>query len=205
MDPLEILKAVDDFYRSAWDKLIIYTGILVAVVGVIIPILFTWLQNRTQRIREEVIKKELENAFDAKLKEIEEKLTGSIEENMGKKSAEIEKKIENKVEMVEAYAIHIQGDNRFNQKLFKLSLKDYFIAGKIYLNGKDHLHLGRVNTGIKEAIQSITKEELEALQSESSQPSTYISLLEEKNENGILTDFITVLKHVINSKLKSGD
>ncbi len=152
----------------------------------------------------EAIKKELENAFDAKLKEIEEKLTGSIEENMGKKSAEIEKKIENKVEMVEAYAIHIQGDNRFNQKLFKLSLKDYFIAGNIYLNGKDYLHLGRVNTGIKEAIQSITKEELEALQSESSQPSTYISLLEEKNENGILTDFITVLKHVISRSLKMG-
>ena len=202
MDPLDILKAVDDFYRSAWDKLIIYTGILVAVVGVIIPILFTWLQNRTQRIREEAIKNELENALDTKLKEIEGKLTSSIEEKLREKSTEIEKKIENKLEIVEAYAIHIQGDNRFNQKLYKLSLHDYIVVGIKYLKTKDYLHLGRANNGIKDSIKLMIKEEFEANQSENSELSTYISLLEEKNENGILTDFISTLKIEIKNKLK---
>lgn len=201
MDPIEILKSVDEFYNSAWNKLIIFTSILVAVVGVIIPILLTWWQNRTLKIREDAIQKELNSSLTITIKNIEEKLTNRINEEFDNKIEKIKSEMNQEVANIRAGTFHLQGNNNLKEKLYKLAIIDFFTAGENYLEGKDLLNLGRINNLIKNNLGKLSKEELEELESENSEPSDYINKLEDSNENEVFTDLIRELKMSI-TKIK---
>ena len=197
MNPIEILKSVNEFYNSAWDKLIIFTSILVAVVGVIIPILLTWWQNRTLKIREDAIQKELNSTLSNAINNIEEKLTKRINDEIDSKIELIKLEMKREVGNVRAGTFHLQGNNNLKEKLYKWALTDFFTAGEGYLDGKDFLNLGRINDLIKDNLGKLSKEELEEMESDNSGPSDYIKTLEDSNENDVFTDLIRKIKITI--------
>lgn len=203
MEPNEILKSVNDFYQQAWDKLILYSTILIAFIGVIVPILFTLLQNRTQLIREDAIKKELGNFFDSKLKEMETALEASITKKFEGQINKINKKIDDKINLVDAGVYHIQGNMYFDKEKYLLAIMSYFVAGEGYLKGKDYANLEVINKNIKQTIPNLPINELKTAQEEDEiKPYEYISLLMKNNENGLFTDIIGELKKEMSAKLK---
>lgn len=145
------------------------------------------------------------NAFDAKLKEIEEKLIGDIEKKIKDKTSEIEKMIINKFGLAQAVSFHMLGNKCREEKEFKEALNDFCTAGIGYLKGEDILNIQRVNANIKLTLSEIKKEDLESLLEEESQPTNYISLLEDSDKNGIFTDLIKDFKRLVAKKIKSED
>jgi len=177
MEPIEILQKVDEFYNSAWTKLLIIVGIM----GILFPIIFAIIQHWFLGIREGAIKKELQSIFDVKLNEIKEKLISSIEEKFEEKSKEIIKLVKKETDLIDAGIYHVQANDSFEKGEYSDALESYIVAGEKYLNGTDYLNLGRVNDGIKDTLKSIKKEDLEAIIEEESEPKKYISLLKKKN------------------------
>ena len=84
-DPLDVLNKVDAFYNSAWNMLIIYTTILLALVGVILPILISWWQNRVLKFREESLKKEFLLELQNLLSEFKEEFAKKNDETISEK------------------------------------------------------------------------------------------------------------------------
>lgn len=205
MESQEILKAVNDFYQQAWDKLLIYSGILVGVVGIIIPILFNWLQNRTISIREEAIKKGLENNFNSKVREIEEKLIVLVDEKLEKKSNEIQKTLRDHLSAVEAGVLLVQGISNVRIGNLKDALSDFCGAGKLALESNDIANLQRINNNLNMLIPTMSKEDLVSIQEEESQPTEYFSLLEKNNSKSQYSDLLMALKREVSKKLKSED
>jgi len=204
MDPTEILKSVNDFYQQAWDKLIIYTGILVAVVGIIIPILFTWLQNRTQRIREESIKKEIDSNLDLKIKEIEEKLNKKYEETISKMSSELLDKVSIKAELAEAYSFYNQGNSSFAKKDFYTALYSYFSAATRFLKGDEYSNLLRINDNILNSLGFSNEEVLNRLDETGNGIEEYLSFLKENDDKNLFYDFIDNVQIIV-KKIKETD
>jgi hypothetical protein len=197
MDPIDVLSKVDAFYASAWDKLLVFTSILVATVGIIIPILFNWLQNRTLRIREETIKKDIENTLVNKFKELEKTFKENNETTMNEKLEAIESKLIKKSNLLQGGIFILQGGRNFTDKLYKQALLDYCTSANSYLFGDDLLTVQRINKTILNILNKISKSDLNALQEEENQPDQYIADLKGKNENGIFSDIIKELQRGI--------
>jgi hypothetical protein len=204
MDPIEILKSVNDFYQQAWDKLIIYTGILVAVVGIIIPILFNWLQNRTQRIREESIKNEIESNLNLWIKGLEEKFNKKYEETVSKMSSELLDKVNIKAELAEAYSFHIQGNSSFATKDFYTALYSYFSAATRFLTGNEYSNLLRINDNILKSLEFSNEEVLNRLDETGNGIEKYLSFLREHDEKNLFYDFIDNVRLIV-KKIKASD
>jgi hypothetical protein len=197
MDPLDVLNKVDAFYNSAWEKLIFFAGILVAMVGIIIPILFNWLQNRTLRIHESTIKNELENDFAKKLKEVEKTLTESVETKMSEKLKGIEFNIEIKNQIAQGGIFLLQGARNFRDGIFKQAVLDYCNSGTCYLHANDLITLLRINKAIPVTIAKLSKADLASLQEEEDQPNKYIAELKEKNEKGLFSDILKEIQREV--------
>lgn len=63
-DAFELLKQVDAFYNTAWQHLLIYTTILLAMVGIVIPIIIQIIQRRSQKREEAVLNEKIETLID---------------------------------------------------------------------------------------------------------------------------------------------
>ncbi len=82
---LEILTKVDEFYNSAWTRLMAFSAFFVTVVSVILPLLISWINQKNQQ-----------KIFDTKSQEILDKITFET----SKSRAEIETQLENSLELM---------------------------------------------------------------------------------------------------------
>ena len=74
MDDLTLLKAVEEFYNSAWDKLI-YSGILaIAIVGVLMPVLIQWWQKNALLVQEKNIEQNAKEYVRESMKGLAEEI-----------------------------------------------------------------------------------------------------------------------------------
>ena len=58
-DTLEIINRIDQFYDSAWDKLIIIGTISFGIVGIVVPLIIQWYQKKSLKLSEENLKTEI--------------------------------------------------------------------------------------------------------------------------------------------------
>jgi hypothetical protein len=202
MDPHDLLKSVNEFYQQAWDKLLVFTTVLVALVGILIPV----IQNLSQRTREKAIRKELEKYFAEKLKETEDKLVKEMDKKMQDKIEELQSAIEKRTEALNAGILMVQGNNSRRLKLFKSALLDYCLAGTSSLDAQDLFHLQRINENIRATLPNITKLELNSIaEEEEDQLNIYILKLEQNNKKGEYIDIISEFKRQILKIMKSED
>jgi hypothetical protein len=201
MDPNNILQSVNEFYQQAWDKLLIYTTVLVALVGILLPV----IQSFSQRTHEKALRKGLEKYFDDKVKEIEDKLEKDIDRKMQDKIEEMQVAIEKRSQSLEAGILVVQGNNSSRLELHKLALSDYCRAGFCALKAEDMRNLQRINANILMSLPKLSKEELVSIQEEDNQLNNYILILEENDKKGAFIDLIISLKREISKKMKLED
>ncbi|MCD6069347.1 MAG: hypothetical protein K0S33_4173 [Bacteroidetes bacterium] len=157
IDALELLTKVNDFYESAWNKLIIIGTVSFGVIGIIVPIVIQWYQKKTLKISEELLKKDTE----AKTLKIKSELLKEINASLEKRLQEFEIKVENITSSAEAKTFHLQGNTNLSQKRTLEALSDYIIASEGYIKCTDYINLQRVLESIsKDCISQLSIEEI---------------------------------------------
>jgi hypothetical protein len=93
MNAMDVLGQVHAFYDSAWTKLIWFFSLAGIFIGIIMPLLISYIQSGTIRKAEnriELKSKELKEGLENKMKEIEFKILG-LEVETEKINSEVEK------------------------------------------------------------------------------------------------------------------
>jgi hypothetical protein len=129
---LEIIQKVNTFYDSAWQKLLFFITIALAVVGVIIPFFLQRTQSRQLKIDSANLKLE----FSTLINKAKEDLTNEINENLAKKF----KKLDDSFDLLRAeiYArhFHLQG-NLLDSSNKESAICSYLAAVEFYMKAKD--------------------------------------------------------------------
>src|SRR2546429_5366367 len=88
-DTLTILEKINTFYSAAWTQLVVYTTILLAIVGGLIPLLINYYQNRKFKIEQETLKREQQNS----LAHLKQEMLSSLKADLDAAAVEIEKRL----------------------------------------------------------------------------------------------------------------
>ncbi len=199
LTPIEILEKLDYFYNSAWNRLVLFTTILLALVGVVIPLIISWWQSRNLKLQKAVVKKELADFFESKSNQLKEELNKTINELFEDKIAEV-MKYQDKIKAgLSGSNFHLQANTLENPKE-KLSSLIWSANG--YLEGDDFLNLGTVLDMIVLNLPNVKKEDLLEMKVVTADIDELISNLEQANSNNSLTKLIRQIQIELN-KLRS--
>jgi hypothetical protein len=155
---LDVVNSVNGFYSGAFDKLFGLVLALIALFGVIIPILVQIYQRRVMKVSESELKAEIKNLLEEKKKElmaeIENKLKSekeNIAESLKANTAIIERKLNNTTGGV----YHVQGNGNLKEGRFANAAEDFCRAGLLYCKSKSGSDLGAVIKNL--ALHSLPK------------------------------------------------
>jgi hypothetical protein len=77
---IEYINQINEFYNSAWDKLIIGGGMLLTVIGIIIPAILQYWQLKTLKHSEKFLLDEINNKIKESKEELEILIHKKIQE-----------------------------------------------------------------------------------------------------------------------------
>jgi hypothetical protein len=124
-DTLKILESVEKFYAHSFSQLVTITIALVALAGIIMPILITLFQMRIFKIEHSQIKLELEKEMEVKFSSELEKYTSTLRNEYEVKESEykselkrVEKKSEKDTNIALGGLYLLQGNMNINNKLY---------------------------------------------------------------------------------------
>ena len=187
----EVLEKVDRFYSASFSQLLTVTLGLVAFIGILIPFLVTYYQNRNLKIEKSNLEVFITNQIEkTKLeitKEIKNELINDLTKFAEKQSSDLQK--------VTAGVYYIQANNQLSTGDHKGAVNSLFGVIDNCMKSMDELILQR---GLKILIEclpkinnnSLSKTELYMLEKKIGKAIKGISLL---NDNGRYTDDITNL------------
>ena len=195
LSPIEILNHLDSFYNNAWNKLILFTTILLAIVGIIVPLIITWFQNRNLKLKEQNLRNEIELDYKKKLQIIKQDL---LKQTLKEIDEKIEKFDERQDKLrAELKGLHFHLQANATQDDTKGKLTDFIIASEFYIKGEDYLNLRTTVDCICDEIENSSKEELKEIKEDAADIANLIELLGEIDEKGSFTSQIRDLKKKI--------
>lgn len=194
LTPIEILEKLDAFYNNAWDKLLLFTTIMLAIIGIVYPIIINWLQNRNLKLKEESLKKEMSLLLEVKFGKLNNDLVSSIEEKFEEKIKAIKEYQEKIKSEMEGAQFHLQANA---EKDPKQKLINLIWSAQSYLAGEDFMNLNIVLEMIIETLPSISKDDLSELEVDDASISNLIEDLTKKNHNDFFTNKIRNIKKEI--------
>lgn len=199
LTPIEILEKLDVFYNNAWNRLVLFTTILLALVGVVIPLIISWWQSRNLKLQEASVKKELSDFFESKSNQLKEELNKTINELFENKIAEV-KKYQDKIKAgMEGSHFHLQANTEENPIE---KMKSLVWSANGYLEGEDFLNLGTVLEMIVSNLPKIKKEDLLEMTVETADIEELVNDLELADSNNSLTKIIRQIKIELNKLQK---
>lgn len=134
---LVILEKVNSFYNQSFSNLIALTAILLAFVGVIIPLLINLYQSRKLTIERSELQKNIDDSLRNLKKETEEYVENKVKE----KTEAIDKKLESFSLHAKAQTMHVQGFITAKSGDAPSALEDFAKAGIYYIKAGDELNL----------------------------------------------------------------
>jgi hypothetical protein len=87
---IDLIQKVDNFYNNAWVKLIFVITILFTIVGVIIPLFIQWLQKKSLKASEDLLKNEIQNKINIAKDDMLKDFNVEIDEKFKKYEREIQ-------------------------------------------------------------------------------------------------------------------
>ncbi len=182
-ETLQILEKINSLYTNT----MIFFGILVAFVGVIIPIFISWYQSRQLKIEKVNLKTELFNELISDIKEYLEK----EEEKFEEKTKVIEQNFEIRANAIDGGTYHVQGNNHLEEKDFLSALESFLDAATSYIEGEDERNLQTAIRIITDnCFPEINKKDLEAKPEIKTKKEELTEKLKEINEKSRYTDTI---------------
>jgi len=205
---LEVLTQVNEFYNSAWDKLIFIILGAFTILGVFVPFVIQHFQNKSLKASE----KELESKLNLKIadlkKALEENLDKKLEENIAEYINDFENKIEKIKESASGSAFHTQANTNNDKKWYKAATRDYVHASVSYTTAEDYINLKATLTGILDCMDNLKKEDINYLENvESINITETLDDIENKTTGGAFTRDIRAIKakilKIMNTKEES--
>lgn len=198
-----IINNLNSLYSGAMSQVITYTAIIIGVVGILIPTLSILFQWRSLKAEKKSLEKDIQEGIDnAKasirsdlIKEMKEQV--SIEESALISRMELKfEALDKEIECATASIFFLQGKSQLDSNKHAEALKDYCVAARRFLIGKNDLNGQRaLNIVIEDCFPKIYKAEYEEAGVEEAIDVLvkYMSL-PEVNVNHRFTDKIASLK-----------
>jgi len=196
-ETLEILTKVNEFYDSAWSKLIFLLAGTFTLLSIIIPFIIQHFQNKSLKASE----KELEGIINLKIFEAKEEIKNEMEEKLNSSLKLYEKKIESFKKGAKGHSLHLQANFQIEKKNYFQGLKDYARALECYIISNDKTNIKTSLLGISFCLDEISSEDLEALKRNYNiDILEELAKLESHEDFDFYIDLITEIKEKIFSK-----
>ena len=216
-DALQILEKVNAFYSDAFNQLLYTMSGTIAFVGLLVPLVFTFYQNRKLKVEkesleqyvegikcelkfsiEEIIKSEIENEKEilgVELKQNKKELNESIEKN--------KKEIDMQISAAKGASFFLQGSNLFDKNYYNNASESYIRAISHFIDAKNENNLQRaLNILTNKILPEMDKSDLNDFPKIQSEIEDIVKGLKKLNENGRYTDDINNLEKAINQMLE---
>jgi len=151
-ETINLIQQVNEFYDSAWNKLILTGGIALSIIGVLVPIIIQWWQKKYLTLEKENIKNEIEKKMDEKYIEL-----------INTKFSEMDELNNKNIFKLKGISFHLQGNSSLAENDLTGALDDYYYAADLYCKGEDHQNLITVLNNIIKIIEDVSKESFEEL------------------------------------------
>ena len=216
-DALQILEKVNTFYFDAFNQLLYTMSGTIAFVGLLVPLVFTFYQNRKLKVEKESleqyvegIKCELKSSIEEKIKAEVEKEKKMLETALKQNKKELDEAIEqNKNEIDEEInaakgsSLFLQGNNLYDKENYNGAAESYIFAIEHFIDGKDESNLQRALSNLtKRVLTNMDKSALEHVPKIQTDIEEIVKGLNKLNKNGRYTDNINDLEKAINQMLE---
>jgi len=176
--------------------------VLIGLVGVLVPVIVQFYQNRILKIESETLANFLRDELNKVKIELSEQTKSEMERQkalLKEKIEEIETELKTKISAVKGVSFHVQGLLSLTQEKFSESLEVLTTAASFYLEGEDELNLRRVLIMIAETcLPEVTKKDLSPSPRIEKNLQSLVKELESKNINNRYFDLI----HSISTELQ---
>lgn len=210
-----LAQQVNQFYLEAFNHALVVVGIVFGVVGVVVPAGIAYFQSRQARGELEQLKRqysrdiseavglEVLKAKDLMLKEQAAALA-AFQERSDKVVVDLREDVDRKMNVLEGAALHVQALTAVNSDRPISAVTSACNAIPPYLRGRDYENLRRVCSKI--ALVQIRKLSGDALGRNRDEfikvCERAIKMMEEANNERILTDLVTDLRYELNACLE---
>jgi len=196
MDYERALEFVERYYTNSWNSLLWLLAVAFGVIGILMPIILQWIQNRNNKKEIKLIKKEIELIK----KENEALLEKKINDVEGKFS-----KIEKDMYNLQGKTYSTQGNIKLKSDTSQEKLIYYFLqAAYNYCRADNDKNFNYVRRTIEGIVNSDTfPNEIATVDDELNIRGIYdkiLDLLEEKNKDGKYSSIISLLKEKVKFK-----
>lgn len=199
---IDVLSALNGFYEHAFSQLVQYTVGIVALVGIILPVIATMNQWRSLKNEKEALENKIQDEIKKAKLTIRDDLTAEIktqissaEESLISRMEEKFKELEKKLDCAKASSFHLQGNSHGDAGLYALALIDYCIATECYFRGDNEINGQRTLTQIIDGcLPNMNKKDFEIDEIDISL-NQLKKFLETCNINDRYTDRLTSIKN----------
>lgn len=150
----DIISNVNNFYESAWLKLII----VISFLGIVLPLVIQYFQRDNLKQVTNFITKEIKETFDRKIIELTESNSKQIEElknNINTEFDRIKTDYECLSVEVEASLYYLQGKQSYSLKRYNIAIKDYIKSASFWVQSSKPERAKVLLVNISQAIGQI--------------------------------------------------
>ncbi|EKO3486424.1 hypothetical protein M3924_002042 [Vibrio fluvialis] len=133
----ELLEKVNSFYSTSFNQLMTLMIGLIAFIGVFVPLLFAYYQNRKSALELEA----MEAKIDQKIEQAKLELLGNIEQEISLCLESLSKGNEKKVNSLASGIYHIQANNQLNSGKYKNAGNSIATAISFAVEAEEELNL----------------------------------------------------------------
>lgn len=206
------LNMVDTFYNNAWNRLVLYGALLVALIGIILPIASQWVSKKIQQGKniemENKLREELTNYVNLKGDTIEKNNINIInnyfkEKEKGIKNMSIQ--LSSRISFSIGLNYHNLGVQSAIGKDYFYSIRYYIIAGLNYLDAKNESELKIILSNIESCCLHKIKNSFEVEEVKKSLDNFISKLKEEYPDERYSQEIRRIKKNffTINQQLKN--
>jgi len=164
IDVSTLLNMIDTFYNNARNKLVLFGGLIILIVGIVLPAILQWASQGIQKGKniemENKLRKELTNSINLKGKSIEEKNRNIIDNYFEEKEMEIKKisdSLEKRISLSIALNFYNMGAENEKAGYFYDAIRYYISAGEGFIEASDEGYLNMMLSNIKKCCLNINK------------------------------------------------
>jgi hypothetical protein len=195
-----ITSNINSLYSNAISQLTAYTLGVVALVGILIPVLVTLIQWRSLKAEKDNLERHISDEITKAKSNIRDELEAEMKQLIlseeSKLFARVEgkfKELEDKLACTDAASFHIQGNEQIAKGYFSLAVEDFCYAAMGYLRGGDAQNGQRVlRLLIEKCLPYVDKNEFEEMVMDE-KVDELIAFLKKSNDGERYSDQITEL------------
>jgi hypothetical protein len=152
----DIITQVNDFYDSAWLKLII----VISILGIIVPIIVQYLQRKNLKDLTESIRKQMNDTFESKVNELKDfnvREMQLITQEFKSNISLVEQQNENLLTELDASTFYLQGKASINSDNYNLAIQSFIKSAHLWSQTKRPEKVKVIFVNLASCLKKINK------------------------------------------------